>query len=202
MNLKHTFALCCALTLACMAEPAWATQALDPIDAGLLDLGARNGKTAQDAKVLANAEAEFKAAAKHGDPEANLYLAMTELALVEQNPAVQTLLNQLGVSKTGRDVLNWKAKMPKNPKLNINSSEFEKLAANQLLTALASADTKLALSGSSFKTIHDLSQAGVRDVVIDYGDVSLMRALIHALSSGYGVVMTLISSSETSRIGL
>ena len=163
------------LGLLAFALPICQTEASPLTDTGRNALASHN---------LSAADAAFASAvaADADDEEANVLYALTRILSLETTPDAQEILDHMGVSQTGRDVLNWTADAPKNLPTRLNSRQFKVFAKNHLLPEVIAADANLAkVTTPTFKLVLSAQETGLQDVVLDYGDILMLRAMAQAL---------------------
>lgn len=117
----------------------------------------------------------------------NVFRAATRLLALPHQRAVSNFLNRLGFPLEGRDIYNWTSLPPRDtndvPYVSegVNASEFTALLRTNVLAAIqASLDNLSRVTNTGF--ILDLSrdETCMADVTLDYGDVQMMRAMLHA----------------------
>jgi len=175
-----------------------------------------NGINSLTRTNISQALASFLVAASPANPDANVYLALTRLLALPNQPAGSNFLNRLGFSAAGRNDYNWTAK-PKtnsNGKLvvsaNLDADEFTAELRNDVVPALLAAETNLAqITDTNFGMFLPGSVTHFADVTIDYGDVQMMRAILDAaaffgytlhswnLDAQFGAVSNLLASGKS-----
>jgi hypothetical protein len=117
----------------------------------------------------------------------NVFRAATRLLVLPHQPAGSNFLNRLGFPLEGRDIYNWTSLPPRDTNgvpyvsEDVNASEFTSmLRTNGLAAIQASLDNLSRVTSTSF--ILDLSrdETCVADVTLDYGDIQMLRAALHA----------------------
>ena len=118
--------------------------------------------------------------------EANALAAVTRLLLLPQRPAVSNLLSRLGVARTGRDIFEWTAEFTEDDEgdvvlpANLNSADGVRLVTSELMPAIRAALTNLSrINNSSFLLQLTAEETHSEAVDVDYGDVQLVRSLLH-----------------------
>jgi hypothetical protein len=118
---------------------------------------------------------------------ANVLAAATRLLLLPQQAGASNALNRLGVSAQGRDVFNWTAHFQTNRNgqvvlpANLNSTEAIALLNTNVMPALQASLTNLdRITNRAFTLSLTAEETHVRAVTLDWGDIELMRAVLHA----------------------
>ena len=119
---------------------------------------------------------------------ANVLAAATRLLILPQRPAGSNFLNRLGITASGRDLYNWTADYRHDtnhhqPILPANLKSTEALAyiSNNVLPAIHASLTNLArVTHPGFVLPLSEEETAMEAVTLDYGDVLLLRALLHA----------------------
>ncbi|MSU61884.1 MAG: hypothetical protein EXS31_05725 [Pedosphaera sp.] len=147
------------------------------------------GRLLLSAKDLAGANDRFSLAITKAPSSetANALMAATRLLNLVSNAPAQGMMNRLGMSTQGRDIYNWKTTMPKDrrgrlvPPSGLGSGELVALLRTNLLPEVSAATANLAKVGSrDFLLSLSSNETSVAAVVIDYGDIRLMEAVLHA----------------------
>lgn len=165
------------------------------------------GRAALEARNLALANTEFQqaVAANSADAEANLFYAVTRLAVLQSRPDVQALLTKMGVPMKGRNPFNWRADLPKRfpIKSKLRSNDFESLAASVVLPELIAADQNLAaITAPNFSITLTTQETGALALTIDRGDVLFSRALIQAAVCAIELARTYETDAKLGEIGI
>ncbi|HXI73181.1 MAG TPA: Ig-like domain-containing protein, partial [Verrucomicrobiae bacterium] len=120
-------------------------------------------------------------------PTANALFAITRLLNLPGQPAESNLLSRAGVPVAGRDIYNWTALLPTDPRgkivlpAGLNGSEFSALVRTNLLLELIGAEGNLAkITDTNFLLTLSASETRSTAVSLDYGDIQLLRALLKA----------------------
>jgi hypothetical protein len=119
---------------------------------------------------------------------ANVLAAATRLLLLPQQPAGSNFLNSLGISAAGRDLYNWTAHFNKdaNGKTllppNLTTAKGLALYNSTICPAISNSLANLArVTDTNFLLELTADETGVQPVTLDYGDVLLLRALLHTV---------------------
>ncbi len=118
---------------------------------------------------------------------ANALAAATRILILPGQTPANNFLNRLGVSGAGRDILNWTADFARNPDgnpilpSNLNSSEAIALYKSALMPAIDASLANLSrITDTNFTLTLSSTETSVAAVTLDYGDVMLLRSLLHA----------------------
>jgi hypothetical protein len=118
---------------------------------------------------------------------ANVFYAATRLLVLPSQPAGSNFLNRLGVPIAGRDIYNWKALLPKDTNgvplapAGVNANESTAMLRTNIFPALVAAEANLAkVTDTNFTLSLTSNETRTVSVTIDYGDVLLLRAMLHA----------------------
>ena len=147
------------------------------------------GRALLSAKDLPNANARFLTSVELSPTHqtANvLYAATRVLAWPYSRPA-QNMMDRLGMTQTNRDLYLWTAKIPHDtngvpiPPNDLSSGEVLDLVRTNLLTELSGALGNLAkVTDTNFLLNLTSNETKMGDVTLDFGDVQILRALLHA----------------------
>ena len=164
------------------------------------------GRAALEARNLPLANTEFQqaVAANSADAEANLFYAVTRIAVLQANPEVQALFTKMGVPTKGRNLFNWRADLSKKfpGKSKLRSNDFETLATTRVLPELLAADQNLAaISALGFSVTLTAEETGALELTIDRGDVLFTRSLIQAAVCSIELVRTYETDAKLGEIG-
>ncbi len=150
------------------------------------------GRTALVNSNIVAANNSFKLALGQ-DPnnaEANFLQAATGLLLLPRAPGVTALLDYLQVSKTGRNLYDWTAKMPTNSDgstrlpADLNSHTGIVVYTTTVVPAVRAAQTNLSRITDTNVLIHlSLAETQIRDADVDYGDIQLLRAMLYGFDA-------------------
>ena len=134
---------------------------------------------------ISAALADFTSAAPT-DPNARVYLALTRLLALPNQPTGSNFLNRLRLSRT-TNVYDLKLKPIKNASGkwavngNLDADEFTAELRKDILPALGASGTNLAqITDPAFTLFMPGSVTHFGDVTIDYGDVQMLRAILDA----------------------
>jgi len=132
------------------------------------------------------------------DPNANVYLALTRLLALPNQPAGSNFLSRIGIPAAGRNDYHWTAQLPETTNSdqkrelvipNVDADEFTAELRNDIVPALIAAETNLAqITDPNFGLFLPGSVTHFSDVTIDYGDVQMMRAILDA-AAFYGYTL-------------
>jgi hypothetical protein len=146
-----------------------------------------DGRAALVARNIVAANASFRqaVAAAPSNEEANVLYAITEVVVLETTPQAQTLLNEMGVTSAGRDVFDFTARIPRGAfppaGTTLTSDTFKTVATGTVLPVLIAANKNLEqVTDSTFTTTLSAQETNMRTVIIDYGDIQVLRALLEA----------------------
>ncbi|MCL5098638.1 MAG: hypothetical protein M1608_14130 [Candidatus Omnitrophica bacterium] len=148
------------------------------------------GRAYLAAHDLANANASFAGAvqASPNNETANALLAATRLLVLPGQPAAQGFMDRLGITPSGRDIYHWTARLPMDSEgrpLSIPNMNFEEgiaLLRTNLLPEVTAAEANLAkVVSTNFLLNLSSNETAIADVSVDYGDILLLRAMLHAV---------------------
>ena len=138
---------------------------------------------------FAGAYSDFNAALNL-DPNngpANVLAAATRLLILPQQTTGSNFLNRLGLTAAGRNLLNWTATFQTNatgntvPPSNFSSTEAITLYTSAVMPAIDASLANLArITDPAFTLDLTADETHVTAVTLDYGDILLLRALLHA----------------------
>jgi hypothetical protein len=138
---------------------------------------------------LAAAHADFVAALNQSPqhPTANALVAATTLLTLPQQSAMSNFLNRLKISPSGRDLYDWTAQFTEDADgdvvlpAGLNSREGITLYRTAVMPALKAAQTNLArITDPNFMLSLSAEETASEPVDVDYGDIQVVRALLHA----------------------
>jgi len=147
------------------------------------------GRTYLTQKDIANANASFAAAVKAApnNETANVFYAATRVLALPSQPPVQRFLDRLGVPATNRSIYHWTARLPADTNgvplapAGMSASEVTALLRTNMLPEIAAAAANLAVVvHTNFLLTISSNETTLGEVTLDYGDVLLARALLHA----------------------
>jgi len=122
------------------------------------------------------------------NPTANVFYAVTRLLVLPYQQPGSDFLTRIGMPKTGRNIYNWKAKLPTDTNgvpyapTGVNANEFTTVLHTNILPALINADANLTkVTNSNFILSLTSNETRIVDITIDYGDVLMSRAILNAL---------------------
>ena len=121
--------------------------------------------------------------------EANVFMAATRLLLLPQRPAISNYLNKLGVSSNGRNLYDWTATFLTNADGSIpfasgvTSGEGTTLFKTEVIPQVQLSLSNLAkITNPNFTMVLSNAETHLgQDVIVDYGDVEMLRALAYAV---------------------
>ena len=118
---------------------------------------------------------------------ANVLAAATRLLILPQQTAGSNFLNRLGFPAAGRNLLNWTATFPKDGSgntilpSNFNSTEVIALYSNAIMPVITASLANLAqITDQTFTLDLTADETHVTAVTLDYGDIMMLQALLHA----------------------
>ncbi len=174
------------------------TKILFPTLLSLLSLGvsAQNadtfvaaGRFHLAARDMTNANASLAAAvaAAPNHETANALYAATRLLALPSQPAVNVFLDRLGVSRERRDIYHWSTSIPRDTNgvplapAGVNANEFAALLRTTVLPEVSGAAANLAkVINTNFLLNLGSNETTFASVTVDYGDIQLLRAMLHA----------------------
>lgn len=118
---------------------------------------------------------------------ANVYYAATRLLSWPVQPASQSFLDRFDISRAGRDIYHWRTEAPLDtnnvPLAPEGMSAYEaiELLRTNALPEITGAAANLAkVTHSNFLLTVASNETGMAEVTLDYGDVLLLRSMLHA----------------------
>jgi hypothetical protein len=149
-----------------------------------------DGRAYLAAHDLTSAKAKFAEAVAQSsnDPTANFFFAVARVFELSRSPEANVLLNRLGFDAAGRTIYSWTSEPARdaNGKIiapSVSASEVGSFIHNTLLPQIVGASTNLAVVASPrFLVELTRNETGIADVTIDYADVLMLRAQLHAAS--------------------
>lgn len=118
---------------------------------------------------------------------ANVLAAATRILLIPRQPACSNLLTRLGLPAAGRNLYDWTADFRRTTNgdvilpPNLYSAEGIRVVSNAVMpTIRQSLDNLAKVVNPGFLLPLTASETAIEPVTIDYGDVLLARALLHA----------------------
>jgi hypothetical protein len=150
----------------------------------------QEGRAFLQQKDLVQANARFLGAVQAApkNTEANALAAATRVLVLAQHPVVFDVMNRLGISGQGRTIYKWTADFTKDADHRliipnkISSDEFLAFANTHLLPAVQGALLNLSVVTSpTFKLQLSAAETSFQTIVVDYGDVLLLRAMLNSL---------------------
>jgi hypothetical protein len=120
-------------------------------------------------------------------PTANVLYGITRIAVLPLEPGGSNFLTHLGIPAQGRNLYNWTAKGPQDTNgsfiipTGINGSEFVLVIRTNLLPTILGAETNLSkVTDTNFLLTLSRGETIIDDVTLDYGDILMLRAMLHA----------------------
>ena len=160
-----------------------------PLAAATADTLVTDGRSLLVEQELFSANDKFNAALAltPGHANANALAAVTRLLLLPQHPGVSNLLTRLGVMEGGRNIYNWTNDYTRDEEGNIvlpedlASTEIIAVLRSNVLPALRASQANLArITSKTFLLSLTAAETTIDDVVVDYGDLQLLRAYLNA----------------------
>ena len=157
------------------------------------------GRTALAAHDLATANARFAQAVglSTNHQTANALYGVTRVLVLFQQPTGSNFLTRLGLPVAGRNLYDWTAIPPKDinsvplAPSGVNASEAVAVLRTNVLSEITAALANLAkVTDTAFLLSLIAAVTGTTAVDVDYGDLMLMRAMLHGLEFiGYTAVI-------------
>jgi hypothetical protein len=141
------------------------------------------------ARDITNANAAFGAAVDISpDHEtANALYAITRLLCLPYQGPSQDLMDRMGLSLTNRDIYNWTARLPLDtngipiPPNGFDSMEGTAFVRTNILPQVQGSISNLAkIADTNFVLSLSSNETTLAQVVVDYGDIQMLRALLGA----------------------
>lgn len=121
------------------------------------------------------------------NPSANVFYAATRFLILPSEPVGSNLLSRIGVPLAGRDIYNWTAELPADTNgvplapAGVNANEFTTVLRTNCLPAFIASDENLAkVIDTNFVMNLTSNETRTVSVTLDYGDVLMLRAMLHA----------------------
>lgn len=137
--------------------------------------------------IAANGSFSNAVALSPNHQTANVFYAMTRLLVLPSQPVGSNFLNRIGMPIAGRDIYNWTAMVPIDTNdvpaapAGVNANEFAAILRTNVLPALIAAEANLAtVIDSGFVLNLTSNETRTVGVALDYGDVQMFRAMLHA----------------------
>jgi len=118
---------------------------------------------------------------------ANVLAAATRILLIPRQPACSNFLTRLGLPAAGRNLYDWTADFRRTTNgdvilpPNLYSAEGIRVVSNAVIPTLRQSLENLAkVTSPGFLLPLTASETAIEPVTIDYGDVLLARAFLHA----------------------
>ena len=147
------------------------------------------GRTNLAAQNIAQANLCFSNAVANcpNQADANVFYAATRLLVLPGQTPIDGFLTSLGFASTGRDLYKWTAQPTKDAKGhvvvpdNVNASNAPALFRTNVLPQITAAAANLAMvTDTNFTLALTTNDTDLEAVTMDYGDVVLIRAMLHA----------------------
>lgn len=141
-------------------------------------------------KDAVNAKARFESALalSPGHADANALLAATRLMTLANTTEGSALLDRLGMSPLGRNFFQWHSDVPLDANgqrimpVGVSASELSAFLRTNIIPALRASETNLArITNSSYTLLLNSAETSTENVIIDYGDIQMLRAALRAL---------------------
>ena len=136
-----------------------------------------------------NAKARFESALalSPNHPDANVLLALARLLSLGNTPEGTALLDRLGLSASGRNAFDWQSDVPRDtngvpvPPANFSASELSAFLRTNIIPAWRASATNLSrITNPSYALMLSSAETGTENVLVDYGDLQMLRALLQA----------------------
>src|SRR5438552_11267377 len=140
-----------------------------------------------------NANASFAAAVAlaPNHQTANTLLAATRLLTLPDRQPTQNMMDRLGLALTNRNIYHWTARPPTDtngipvPPNDFNAMEGVAFVRTNFLPEVTAALANLAtVADTNFVLSLSSNETSVAAVILDYGDIQMLRALLHAVELG------------------
>ena len=176
--MKNNLLILCGFCL--ITVPALGQSASNLIATGRVFLAQKN---------ITNANANFRAAVTLSptDETANALYAVTRVLVLPIQSPVKEFLDRLGVSQTNRSIYHWNTKVPRDTNgvplapSGVNASEARAILRTNILTEISAAAANLSkVTHTNFILNLTRDETTITDLTVDYGDVLMLRAMLHA----------------------
>ena len=147
------------------------------------------GRTALSRTNIVLAKTHFAAAATQCPErdDARFLHALTRVLAIPSEPAGSNFLNRLGLPSLGRSIFRWNAWVPSDTNgvwlapVGVNANEAVAMIRTNILPTIAAAGADLAsITDLNFLLTLSETETTVTELTVDYGDVLMLRALLHA----------------------
>ena len=160
-----------------------------------------NGDPTYSGLLAANQKFEQAVTAVPGDPEANLFFAVTRVLALLDNTVpytsgppienVKELLDRFGVSHEGRDIFDWSASIPEdaegNPLLPSDTPSgqaIQDFLRSVIIPEIEGALANLSVIDRYFNLALTAAETGDdHNIEVDYGDVLLYKSFLHTVKT-------------------
>jgi hypothetical protein len=122
------------------------------------------------------------------DPTANVFYGLSRLFALPSQPAVSNFLTTLGVPTTGRNIYQWKARLPHDAQrfpiapAGVSLSDCTALARGSVLSEIIGAEANLAVvTDTNFTLALTVQDTSITAVTMDYGDIQLIRSFLDGM---------------------
>ena len=147
------------------------------------------GRVALSRTNLVLAKSRFEAAATQCPErdDARFLYALARVLAIPSEPSGSNFLNRIGVPSEGRGIFRWDAWAPSDTNgvwlapPGVNASEGVAMLRTNILPAISGAAADLAsITDPAFSLTLTERETSVTELTVDYGDVLMLRALLHA----------------------
>lgn len=147
------------------------------------------GRSSLAAKDPASAHSQFAAAvsAAPNHQTANAFLMASRLLSLPYRQPTQDILDRLGVARTNRDIYAWTAKLPTDQEGNVappndfSAAEIVAFVRTNILSEVGAALVNASkVTDRNFVLTLSSNETAVGEMTVDYGDIQMIRACLHA----------------------
>jgi uncharacterized repeat protein (TIGR03803 family) len=108
----------------------------------------------------------------------NFFYAATELLSLPRQTAGSNFLDHIGLSSTGRDLIDWQARLTNAIPIGVNADEFTAQLRTNVLPAIIAAQNNLAqITATNFTVDLTADETHAGAVTVDWGDVQMLQAM-------------------------
>jgi hypothetical protein len=139
--------------------------------------------------TLAKSDFERAVVLDSRNETAKFFLSITRLIALPELPGVRGLLDQLGVDPTGRDFFAWTADVPRDnrrvpiPPNGMTSGQALKTLEDTVLPEIQlSIEALNGIRDPNFVLFLAENETRYRPVILDLGDVVMIRSILHAMT--------------------
>ncbi|MBE9546774.1 MAG: hypothetical protein IMF10_04650, partial [Proteobacteria bacterium] len=198
---KLTTVVFLAVFLLCVTVTAHASPESQALVAQGRALLFNNGNPTYSGLLAANQKFQQAVTADSGDPEANLFFAVTRvLALLDDTVTytygppienVKELLDGFGVSHEGRDIFDWSASIPEDAEGNLllppdapSGQAIQDFLRSVIVPEIEGVLANLSVIAEYFNLTLTAAETGeYHNIEVDYGDVLLYKSFLHAVNA-------------------